>query len=455
MSGEKRAGDPLKDPPNKRSKNPPAQGPVDLIRPYNIPANVNQMSPEDVLGMGHFGKDVYSQDLYTIFTSETYSDAQKTTKNSVFRMLVTLEKILGLATESRLVKHLQLLVFDHIMLMCLLCLPLGNEPIQLFPNHEDRFKELAQIFEGYVKLDAGSSRGHHSPWKTRIEGLLVDPSRVTPLDGISGNAPAKKKIKSAMFISTRAQHVEEVATRGTLLHGPSGTGKSLLAVAGAAFSGRFKVYRVKGSDLIAKWQGSSEQYIAAIFAIAEPNGPSAISVHVTEVRFWGTGTTNNPHKLDEAFARRFESIVYVGLPTTADRIDIMRIHLSKYHHVISDGQLEDLARRFSGFTGSSVVKTIKAALTPLVLEWESATHFREVTVHGQQLYCPCASNEKDALARTYEDFERDGTTSTVTTRPLTFIKVEDAARVFERLVPTSVMQEQVHVRWLRDPVFGQ
>lgn len=26
--------------------------------------------------MGHFGKDVYSQDLYTIFTSETYSDAQ-------------------------------------------------------------------------------------------------------------------------------------------------------------------------------------------------------------------------------------------------------------------------------------------------------------------------------------------------------------------------------------------
>lgn len=125
--------------------------------------------------------------------------------------------------------------------------------------------------------------------RTRIEGLLVDPSRVTPLDGISGNAPAKKKIKSAMFISTRAQHVEEVATRGTLLHGPSGTGKSLLAVAGAAFSGRFKVYRVKGSDLIAKWQGSSEQYIAAIFAIAEPNGPSAISVHVTEVRFWGTG----------------------------------------------------------------------------------------------------------------------------------------------------------------------
>lgn len=51
---------------------------------------------------------------------------------------------------------------------------------------------------------------------------------------------------------------------GAILHGPSGTGKSLLMRAVAAES-RMNVINVKGPELLSKYIGASEQNVRDVF----------------------------------------------------------------------------------------------------------------------------------------------------------------------------------------------
>ena len=64
-------------------------------------------------------------------------------------------------------------------------------------------------------------------------------------------------------------------TKGILLHGPSGTGKTLLAKAVATES-ETNFISVKGPELISKWVGESERGIREIFRRARQATPCII-----------------------------------------------------------------------------------------------------------------------------------------------------------------------------------
>lgn len=364
----------------------------------------------------------------------------KTRAGQILRKLATLQELLQQATASQLVQKTQMLLLDHLMLMCT---EYNTDHYTLyFPEYETQFYELVGILGTAEPLASAPGEGNiRQPLsgnvnmiiapevRARIEGLRVDPTSVTPLELISGNSEAKEKIENAIFIPTQVAHLaaEGLGSRGILLHGPPGTGKTLLAMASAAESENCKVYSALSSDLIEKWQGTSEQNIAALFQIAGENAPAAIVIDEVEglcrsrrsgadismhrianaflacmTKYKGVvviGTTNLPWDLDQAFGRRFRTKVHVGLPSETARLEIIQHRLSRLNHSLSDVEMKRFAQDCRGFTGDSIVQTINAALEDLTLELKSATHFRPVRAIPSIAVCLLLTGHRSASGK--------------------------------------------------------
>jgi transitional endoplasmic reticulum ATPase len=145
--------------------------------------------------------------------------------------------------------------------------------------------------------------------------------------------------------------------RGILLHGPSGTGKTLLAKAVATES-EANFISVKGPELLSKWVGESERGIREIFRRARQSSPCIIFFDevdsIAPIRGMGESATtekvvsqllteldgitslqgvvviaatNRADMIDRALLRpgRFDKIVLVPIPDKAGRIKILEI----------------------------------------------------------------------------------------------------------------------------------
>ena len=148
---------------------------------------------------------------------------------------------------------------------------------------------------------------------------------------------------------------------GILLYGVPGTGKTRIAQILAKDLGA-KFYEIKCSDVISKWFGESEKNIKEIFdearkqersviffdefeslgAVRGTETNSPISRVVSELLSQIQGfednnsnvflmaATNRPWDIDTAFLRpgRFSSVIHVGLPDEAARLDIVKYELN-------------------------------------------------------------------------------------------------------------------------------
>jgi len=187
--------------------------------------------------------------------------------------------------------------------------------------------------------------------------------------------------------------------KGFLLYGPPGTGKTLLAKA-AARESEANFIATNSSDLLSKWYGESEQQIARLFARARQVAPTVIFIdeldslvparggglgepQVTE-RVVNTilsemdgleelnnvvliGATNRPNLIDPALLRpgRFDELVFVGIPDTAGRRQILAIHTGGMP-LAKDVDLDALAQRTERFTGADLEDLVRrAGLTAL------------------------------------------------------------------------------------------
>jgi len=156
--------------------------------------------------------------------------------------------------------------------------------------------------------------------------------------------------------------------RGILLHGPSGTGKTLLGKAVATES-EANFVSVRGPELLSKWVGESERGIREIFRRARQASPCVIFFDeidsIAPVRGAGGETavtervvsqllteldgmenlhgvvvlaaTNRADMIDPALLRpgRFDKIIQIPLPDKASRKKILEIG-SKEIPVITD-----------------------------------------------------------------------------------------------------------------------
>src|SRR5207344_1043313 len=214
--------------------------------------------------------------------------------------------------------------------------------------------------------------------------------------------------------------------KGILMHGPSGTGKTMLAKAVATES-EANFISVKGPELLSKWVGESERGIREIFRRARQASPCVIffdeidsiapirgggmqgGVHSSAERMVSQlltemdgiqeihevvvlAATNRIDMIDTALLRpgRVDKIVYVPKPDVNTRQKILEIH-TKDKPLGPDVDLKRIAEITEGFSGADVSAVANTAVSLVLHEYlakystpeEAAKHSSEALVSMQ------------------------------------------------------------------------
>ena len=179
---------------------------------------------------------------------------------------------------------------------------------------------------------------------------------------------------------------------GVLLHGPPGSGKTLLAKA-VANESEANFILVNGPEIMNKFYGESERKIRSIFEEAEKNAPSIIffdeidAIAPKREETYGEverrvvsqlltqmdglkkrgkvvviGATNRPNAIDPALRRpgRFDREISIGVPNKKGRLNILKIH-TRLMPLTKDVSLEKLAEVTHGFVGADLSALTKEA----------------------------------------------------------------------------------------------
>ncbi|MCL1051833.1 ATP-binding protein [Shewanella abyssi] len=171
-----------------------------------------------------------------------------------------------------------------------------------------------------------------------------------------------------------------------LFHGPSGTGKTMTAGVLGQRLGK-DVYKVDLSRVHSKYIGETEKNLERVFTLAEKNqwilffdeadavfgkrtqtssandqfANQNISYLLQRIeRFEGLVilASNYKDNVDEAFFRRFESVIHFPKPAAEQRLAIWRNGFSPQTQLAQDVDLQDLALRCS-LSGASIMNVIR------------------------------------------------------------------------------------------------
>ena len=231
----------------------------------------------------------------------------------------------------------------------------------------------------------------------RVTRQLDKPTRMTDtvtFDDIAGMKRPKREVREIInFLHNPEQFTRlgGVIPRGVLLVGSPGSGKTMLAkaVAGEAnvpffstsaaeFQGEFMgsgVSRVRELFRNAKEKAPCIIFIDEIDAIgsrSNRNGEREITLNqlLAEMDGYGTnngvivmGATNRVELIDSALIRpgRFDRQIYVGFPEKDDRIELYNLYLNRISVDIDKIDVEELARRSSGFSAAEIANVCNDA----------------------------------------------------------------------------------------------
>ena len=195
--------------------------------------------------------------------------------------------------------------------------------------------------------------------------------------------------------------------RGILLHGPSGTGKTLLAKAVATQS-EANFISVRGPELLSKWVGESERGIREIFKRARQSSPCVVFFDeidsIAPIRGAGGETavtervvsqllteldgmenmhgvivlaaTNRADMIDPALLRpgRFDKIIQIPLPDKESRKSILKINAEKIPTITETSDpkhidFEKLSEITDGLSGADTASIANTAVSLVIHEF--------------------------------------------------------------------------------------
>ncbi|XP_075961344.1 ATPase family gene 2 protein homolog A isoform X2 [Anarhichas minor] len=184
--------------------------------------------------------------------------------------------------------------------------------------------------------------------------------------------------------------------RGVLLYGPPGTGKTMIGRAIANEVGAHMTV-INGPEIMSKFYGETEARLRQIFSEASQRQPAIIFIdeldalcpkregaqNEVEKRVVASlltlmdgigseghsgqllvlGATNRPHALDPALRRpgRFDKELEVGVPSAAERADILQKQLSFVPCSATAEEVTQLADGAHGYVGADLAAVCKEA----------------------------------------------------------------------------------------------
>ncbi len=246
----------------------------------------------------------------------------------------------------------------------------------------------------------GSGTGSNIFSMGRSKAKMFLPSSIKEnFDSVAGAAEAKEELKDVVdFLKSPAKFKRLGAkiTRGVLLVGEPGNGKTLLAKA-VAGEANCPFFSISGSDFIEVFVGVGAARVRDLFKQARRHAPSIIFIDeidavgrhrgsglggghdereqtlnqlLTEMDGFQTGSdsvivmaaTNRPDVLDTALLRpgRFDRRVHVPFPDLVSREQILKVH-AKEIKIDPSLDLGKVARGTPGFSGADLANLVNEA----------------------------------------------------------------------------------------------
>jgi len=238
----------------------------------------------------------------------------------------------------------------------------------------------------------------------QVHAMEIDTLPAVSYDDIGGLQKQIQLLREAIELPLTEPELFEKAgvepPKGVLMHGPPGTGKTMLAKA-IAHATNATFIRVVGSELVQKYIGEGARLVRELFTLARAKAPAI--VFIDEIDAIGSArssdtysagdhevgrtlmqllaeldgfdprgnikfiaATNRIDILDQALLRpgRFDRIVEFPLPDAAERETILKIHTKKMN-LAKDVKLSALAsdENTAGFNGAELMAlTIEAGM---------------------------------------------------------------------------------------------
>ncbi|CAD5117195.1 unnamed protein product [Dimorphilus gyrociliatus] len=242
----------------------------------------------------------------------------------------------------------------------------------------------------------------------QVERDIVSKNPNTRWTDIAGLSELKVLLQEAVVLPLIRPDVFKGIRRplkGVLMVGPPGTGKTLLAKAVATECGT-TFFNVSSAGLTSKWHGESEKLVKLLFDMARFYAPSTIFIDEIDsigskrgsggehdatkrltseilIQMDGVagaaggdvevdaetgeskvvmvlGATNFPWNLDNALLRRLEKRVYIPLPDTEGRLQLLKLNLKEVA-LANDICFDALASKLDGYSGADITNVCRDA----------------------------------------------------------------------------------------------
>ncbi|KAH8267451.1 hypothetical protein KR018_005012 [Drosophila ironensis] len=340
-----------------------------------------------------------------------------------------------------------------------------TQPLEHSLRDED-LEQIASVSHGYVGADlanlvyAALLQSQPNPLQLQhLQGALtrIKPSAMREVliecpnvqwSDIGGQSELRLAMQQAiewpLLHADKFQRLGIKPPRGILMFGPPGCSKTMIAKALATES-KLNFLSIKGPELFSMWVGESERAVREVFRKARQVAPAivffdeidAIGSERSEGNGSGSGSgsgssvkervltqlltemdgvealqnvtivaaTNRPDMIDKALLRpgRIDRILYVGLPKTEARREILKIKL-RAMPVAKDVDMEQLVQRTEGYSGAEIQAVChEAALRALEQSFEAEEVQWKDFEHALGAVPPRTSPE---LLKLYEDYQK-------------------------------------------------
>ncbi|MHA1989631.1 MAG: proteasome-activating nucleotidase [Candidatus Hodarchaeales archaeon] len=230
-----------------------------------------------------------------------------------------------------------------------------------------------------------------SPIDPFIRGMEIEEKPDVSYIDIGGLESQIEEVRESIELSLKNPELFEKvgieSPKGVLLHGPPGSGKTLIAKA-VAHETNATFISINGSEFVQKYIGEGARLVRELFQFAHKNTPAiifideidAIGSHRLDIATGGDrevartfmqllaemdgfknrgdikiiGATNRIDILDEALTRagRFDRHIFIDLPNIVGRTEIFKIHTKKM--AFSEIDFSELAEKTNGFNGAEI-----------------------------------------------------------------------------------------------------